>query len=152
MTAVEGGIEAGNLQDMWLSLQNSPDWRKIVRLMQRRERLETSETIDDSFIDDRRRTVVWTSVNDTVPDDDRKRPADLLPQEAYQLLQRCRHGIHLGRRPRLVDKQLTLGILRNQVGVRAYSLYLSLEAAFEPVALADLEQLELDARAAGVHD
>ena len=38
----------------------------------------------------------------------------------------------------------------DQVGVRADALDLSLEAALKPVARSDLEQLELDARAARI--
>ncbi len=151
MPAMEGRVEAGHLQNLRLPLQDRPDWRQIVWLMQRSERHETREAVEHKFADDGRRAVVRTAVNDTVADDDRQPTADLRSKERDDLVERCRHATHFRRRPRLVDEQFPFGIFGEQARVRADTLDLSLEAPLEPVARADLEQLELDARAARIH-
>ena len=47
MASVESGIEAGNLQQVRLSLQDRADRAKVVGLMERCERNETFEPVDD---------------------------------------------------------------------------------------------------------
>ena len=46
MAAMEGGVEARDLQHLWLPLQDRFDWRQVVWLMQRGERYETREPVD----------------------------------------------------------------------------------------------------------
>src|SRR4029078_11215712 len=93
MPAMEGGIEAGDLQDLRLPLQDGPDWRQIVRLMQRCKRHETREAGEHKFADDRRVAVVRAAVNDTMADNDRQLSADLRSKESDDLVERCRHAI-----------------------------------------------------------
>ena len=148
---MEGGVEARDLQHLWLPLQDRFDWRQVVWLMQRGERYETLEPVDHQFADNRRRAVVRPAVNDTVADDDRKFTADLRAQEPDDFVERCRHGIYLRGRPGLIDQQFPFRAFGDQVRVRADAFDLSLEAPLKPVACSDLEQLELDARAARIH-
>ena len=78
MASVEGRIEAGNLQQVRLPLQDRADWAKIVGLVQRSERNEAFEPIDDRIADDGRLAVVRSAVHDAMADRGRQLSADLL--------------------------------------------------------------------------
>src|SRR5262249_46323742 len=78
--------------------------------------------------------------------------SDLGTQELHDLAKRRRHVSHLGGRPGLVDEDLALDALGGKMRTDADPLDLSLEPPQQLIAGADREQLELDARAAGVDD
>ncbi len=46
MAAMEGGVEAGDLQQLRLPLQDRADWRQVVGLVQGGERHETLEPVE----------------------------------------------------------------------------------------------------------
>ena len=87
-----------------LPLQDRFYGRKVVRLVQRCERHQLPKTLKHQFVDDCRRAVVRAAVDDAVPDDNGKSAADLRAKKSYDLVECRRHGVHLRRRPRLIDE------------------------------------------------
>ena len=84
---------------------------------------------------------------------DRDRQAsNLCAQELYHLAQGRGHVAHLPARPCLVDKDFALRVFGDEARMDADPLDLAFQAALQPIARADGEQLKLDARAAGVDD
>ena len=64
VTAVKGGIEAGDLRQVGLHGGDRADAGEIVRLMQRRERTERLQPGEHSRIDAHRRSIAmppWTT-------------------------------------------------------------------------------------------
>ena len=84
--------------------------------------------------------------------DRNRQGSDLGTQELHDLAERRRDVGDVGPRPGLVDEDFTLCALGDQVRMDADALDLALEPALQLVAGANREQLELDARAAGVDD
>src|SRR5262245_65559413 len=74
------------------------------------------------------------------------------PQEPDDLVERGRHVLDFGSGPSLVDQGVAARAARDQMGLYPHALDLTFEASLRPVAGRDREQLELDARAAGVDD
>jgi hypothetical protein len=145
MAAVEGGIEAGNLQDVGLHRADRPDRQEVVRLVQRRQRDQDLQPGDHVIVDGHMRIIGRTAMNDTMTDGNRKRPAVTSPQPASQMAE-CRPRIRqVGDGKGLVRDDLPPRIPGDQAGMGADPLNLSLQVQVEDVA-DDIEELELDAR------
>jgi hypothetical protein len=71
MTAVEGCIEAGDLRQARKSIQNRPDRRQIVGLMQRRQGDVLLQIGEHAVIDQDRSIVLGTAVDDPMSDRNR---------------------------------------------------------------------------------
>ena len=151
VTAVKGRIEAGDLKELRLPRSHRADRAEIVRLMQRRKRRERIETLQHGLGDHRRRAVVRAAMHDTVANGGGKL-ADMRPQEPDHLVERGRYVLDLGSGPGLVDQGVAAHAARDQMGLYRHALDLTFQAPLEPIAGRDGEQLELDARAAGVDD
>ena len=68
--AVERGIEAGDLRQLRRALEQAPDRREVVRLMQRRERNQLLERRHHVRIDAHRLREVEPAVHDAMSDAD----------------------------------------------------------------------------------
>ncbi len=68
VAAVKGGVETGDLRRKGKDFARRVDAGHVVRLMQRRQRLQVSELFQHAFVDDRRRGIVHASVHDSVAD------------------------------------------------------------------------------------
>ena len=119
--------------------------------MQRRKRRECIETLQHGLGNHRRRAVVRAAMHDTVADGGGKL-ADMRPQELDHLVERGRYVLDLGSGPGLVDQGVAAVAARDQMRLYRHALDLTFQAPLEPIAGRDGEQLELDARAAGVDD
>ena len=151
MAAVKAGVEACDLRQLRLPLQQGADRAEIVRLVERRKRGEGLKPLDHGSVDQSWGAVVGAAMHHAVADGDGQR-SDLGAQEFDQPAQGSRHVGHLGGGPGLVDQDFAPGALGNDMRTDSDALDLALEPALQPIAPADREQLELDARAAGVDD
>ena len=151
MAAVERGIEAGDLGDFRMARADLPDRRQIVRLVQRGQRHKLLKTVQHRVVHQDRCCEVRPAMHDPVadrtwhaakpPDQPRFKPAERRIQVRY-----------LVRRVSLVDQARPASILGRQMRPGADSLQLTLERELQPVAVDEVEQLELDARRAGIND
>ena len=150
MVSVEGGVEAGDLRHLGRDLHREADRREIVRLVQRRERLVAGEPAEDALVDPHRMVELGPPVNDTVADSpkleafERRQPGAGLGDRRGQV------G-NLGRLIAALDDPGAGAVGRTQAGPDADAVDLPAQAPFER-ALSDLEDLELQARRAGVDD
>src|SRR5262249_6548357 len=151
MAAMEGGVEAGDLGELRLPLQQGSDGAEIVRLMEWRKRRKSLESLDHGCVDQNRRTVIRTAMHHAVSDRDGQ-ASDLGAQELNDLAERGRHVGGLGRRPGLVDENFAFCVLGSEPWLDANPLDLPLQATLQLIVRVDLEQLKLNTRAAGVDD
>src|SRR5262245_22081605 len=151
MITVKGRIEAGDLEKLRLPRPHRADRGEIVRLMQRRKRRICIKTLQHGLGDDRRGAIVGAAMHDTVPYGSGKL-ADMLAQEPDDLVERGRHVLNLGRGPSLVDQGVATHVARDQMGLYPHALDLAFQPPLKLIAGPDGEQLELDARAAGISD
>ncbi len=151
MAAMEGGIEASDLRQLGSLRQQRADRRQVVGLVQRCERDVTIETGEDFAVDQHRTRVFGTAVYDAMADGDE---IDLLrlAQPRPGSLQRRREIAHLVRRVGAVDQRFCVGAFGAQPRPRADPVHLALDQALEIAASPDLEDLELEARGAGIDD
>ena len=131
MASVEGRIEAGNLQEVGLSLEYRADRRQVIGLVEGGERDEPLEPLEHSPADDGRLAIVGAAVDDAMTDCRRQLPADLPAQEGDDLVEGRRHVAHLRRGPRFIDERLPIDVLGHQVRPCADALDLSSEAPLE---------------------
>ena len=152
VAAVEGGVEAGDLRQPGPAGADRADRRQVVRLVERGERHQRLELLQERVVDQHRGGVVRAAVHDPVADRDR-RGAQVLEQPAAEHLLRPPDVGGLLRRDLPVDGLAALGVLRREPRPRrADALDLAPEQPGQVAALPDPEELELDARAAGVED
>src|SRR5262245_22157245 len=151
MAAVKGSVEAGDLGKLRLSLHQRADWPEIVRLVEGCERAEGLKALDHGGVDQNRSAVVRAAVHHAMANGDGQR-SNLGAEKLHDLAQGRGHVGHLGGRPGLVDEDIALGALDDEVRPDADPLDLALEPTLQLIACADREQLEFDARAAGVDD
>jgi hypothetical protein len=151
MTAMKGGIEASHLRQFPTARPDRPDRRQIVRLMERGQRYQAREPIENGVIDQRRLGEIGAAMGHAVADSRGQRTAQLLLQPGDGLVQRGRYVCDRARGPSAVDQGLPVLALCQQMRVRADAIDLPLQAPHKSVA-ANGEQLKLDARAAGVED
>ena len=64
---MECGVETGDLRQTRMRLADRPNWREIMRLMQRREGNKSREVLDDLICQQQWRRIFSTAMNDTVP-------------------------------------------------------------------------------------
>ena len=64
---MESGVETGDLRQTRMRRADRPNWREIMRLMQRREGNESREVLDDLICQQQWRRIFGTAMNDTVP-------------------------------------------------------------------------------------
>jgi hypothetical protein len=152
MTSVEGSVEAGDLQQMRLPLQNRADRAKIVGLMQGREGYEALEAADNRIVHNGRLTVVRPAMHNAMADGCGQVSAHLLSQERDDFIERRRHLAYFPSRPRVIDEGFSLDVFRHQMRACADTVDLSFHAPLKLVMSDNCEQLELDARAAGVEN
>src|SRR5215475_14172464 len=72
MVAMEGGIEACNLQKCWRLAHQRANRRQVVRLVKRRQRDELLELLEGRRIDDRRCMKLRAAMNDAMTHGDRE--------------------------------------------------------------------------------
>ena len=151
MASVEGRIETGHLRQLRKALHQTANGRKVVRLMQRRERNEPREVCDHFGVDLSWAIVVRTAVNNPMTDSDRL--------EVLRVLQPPSRGSHRGRdvwhlfqRIGLVDQERVVRPVRTQTRPRSNSVKLTFHQTFEAGPSLDLKHLKFDARRAGVDD
>ena len=149
---VKGRIEAGNLKELRLSLQNRADRGQVVRLVEGREGNQALQPSDDFRSDGDRFAVVGTAVNDAMAHRSRQPSTDLLPQEYNDFFERSRYAADVRHGVPRIDQGAPLGILGQEPGSRADAIDLALHAPIKPIMTCNSEQLELDARAARVDD
>jgi hypothetical protein len=151
--AMEGRVEAGGLQDLGLHGTDRPDRQEVVRLVQRCERDQGFQIGDHVIVDGHVRIVGRTAVHDTMADRNRKCPALVSPQPAPQMAERRPSIRQIGRGKTLLGDHLLPRVPGDQAGVGADALDLSPQVQIETVGITgDLEELELEARRAGVGD
>ena len=154
MAAMEGGIEAGNLQ------QAAAAAAEIARIGPRllgwcsgASGAKRFKPIEHGVVDERS---ARCSPDRRARRDGRRRWAgfaDLLAQELDDLVERCRHAAHFAPRPCPVDKRLAASRpWRTSRGCEPMPSICPFMTPLEPVAVANREQLKLDARAAGIDD
>lgn len=68
VTAVESGVEAADLQKLWLALPHGPDRGEIVPLVRRSERRKRVEPREYGIVDDDGFAVVRTAMHDAMTD------------------------------------------------------------------------------------
>ena len=68
LAAVEGGVEAGDLRHARVERHGEADGREIVGLVQRRQRLERREPIEDRGIDQHRPGMAGPAMHHPVAD------------------------------------------------------------------------------------
>ena len=88
LTAMERRIEARDLRQVGPSLQQHPDRREIVRLMQRRQRHVLVERLDDRRVDAHRGRELEAAVHDTMPDAHHPMHGEMRLQKAHQVIER----------------------------------------------------------------
>lgn len=150
VSPVKRGIEAGNLGQVRKPMQDRPDRRKIVGLMQWGQRYKAFKLIEHSIGHDCWRRVGWSTVHDAMPDGHRQSSTHLGAQEDHELVERGRHGGDLSRGPCLVRQALASDAPGPEARLHADAVDLPFQAPLKPVIPADLEHLKLDAGAARV--
>ena len=90
MAAMKGRVEAGDLRQLRLPLQQGADGAEIVRLMERRERREGLEPLENGIVDEDRGAIVGAAMNHAMTDRDGQ-ASDLCAQELHDLAECCRH-------------------------------------------------------------
>ena len=144
MAAMERGVEAGDLRQLRKALADRADRRKVVRLVQRRERHEALELRDHLVVDQNRLRVDRPAMDDAMPDGG-KVDAVLLPQHGAGDLDRGGEIAHLAGLIGLIGENRVVGAGRLQP--RAGSDAVDLTANDRRRAAARRrEHLELEAR------
>jgi hypothetical protein len=149
--AMEGGIEAGDLRQLRLSLPQRADRAEVVGLVEWSQRREGLKPLERDIVDQNWLAVIRPAMNHAMADRSRQ-GSDLGAKELDDLAQGCGHIRRVSSGPGFVDKSFALHGLGREVGMDANALDLPLEPAPQLIASADQEELELDARAAGVDD
>src|SRR2546425_4015661 len=148
---MEGGVEACDLRQLGPELRERLDGREVVGLVERRERNERFELLQDVGRHADGSGVLDAPVNHTVPrgDHGRLRRARLDPGE-----DRAERVVMADRRPPGLVREPGAGrIMRDEVGARAQTVDLAAEAPRERRrSLTDFEHRELDRRRARVDD
>ncbi len=104
--AMEGGVEARDLGHTRHALDCRADRREVVRLVQRRERRQRCEFVNQRRRDEARPVVVLPAMHDAMAECEERSAAQLLAQPRQQRDQR------LGRRAGRVGGQVGHGELR----------------------------------------
>ena len=140
-SAVEGGVEAGDLRHPRIELHREADGREIVGLVQRRQRLERRQPVEHRGIDPHRPRMVRPPMHHPVAD----RPDGEVPERAHpaeDLARRRRQVGHLRRREAALDQHRARGVGRPELRPHAHPVDAAAETALQPVAL-DREDLDL---------
>ncbi|CFN72128.1 Uncharacterised protein [Bordetella pertussis] len=150
--AVEGRVEAGHLRDVRPALADHADGRKVVGLVQRRQRGEIVQLRQHVVVDQHRRIVLGAAMHHAVTDG-AGRAAQVAAEPGAQHFLGARH---VGRvRGRHVALEQGVAVLGADAQVRARpadAVELAAQGGPQLVALGDLVQVELEAGAAGVDD
>jgi hypothetical protein len=67
LRAVEGGVETRHLRQLGVKFRKRRDGVEVVRLMQRRQRNQAGQFVDDIRIDANRAGIVRSAMHDAVP-------------------------------------------------------------------------------------
>ena len=149
MAAMERGVEARDLGHLRPARADLADRRQIVRLVQRRQGHQPLEPLQHRVVHQDRRVEIRAAMDDPVAD--RARGAAEPAEEPRLDPVQCRaHVRYLARRVRLVGQHRAGGVLGGEMRLGADALELTPERQPEPVGRGDVEELELDARRAGV--
>src|SRR3974390_2972753 len=145
VTSVKGRIEAGDLGQLGIVLEQCPDRRKVVRLMQGSERNIPIELIDDCGINQNWLYEFWPTMHhavsnrDQVPTLDRAQPVAGCSNSTGDIA-------YLISAVRLVDQNCFIRSLRTQMRLRANTIHLAPDDAFETRFSVSLKNLEFHAR------
>ena len=120
--------------------------------MQRSERAEPLEFMEQRGINGDGLAVSRPTMDNTVPNRHRQASANLLAQKGDKLVERRGHGGNFRRRPCLIDQDFPRRALGKQSGLDTDTFDLTFEAPLKLVSNSNSEQLKLDARAARIHD
>ena len=88
LAAVEGGVEAGNLRQARQAPADDPDRFEVVGLMQRRERHQRLERLEDGVVDQHRAGEGLAAMHDPVSDRGELASLLMLPQPGDEVQQR----------------------------------------------------------------
>ena len=149
LAAVERGVEAGHLRQLRQPLEQHPDRRQVVRLVQRRERDVLFERREHRRIDAHRLGVLEAAVHDPMTDADEPVLGEPLTQERDEVIERAVMTERDALAPRLLVDGRAAAVLGNEARRRVQPL--GLPARDEREALRAVgEQRELEARRARV--
>jgi hypothetical protein len=143
--SVKSGIETSDLRQIWVTLPSRADRRQIIGLMERGERSESLELVENDFVDESWFTIVQPSVYHTMPDGGRQCLADLGLEKLYDSVQRFAQAIDLGCGPSLINKYLSFGAGHTQSRTHAHAVDLPFQTSMKLTANRDREDLKLDA-------
>ena len=150
VAAMEGGIEHADLRQFWQSFAHGFDRGQLTGQVQGHERHQRAQIRVDLVVDEGGRRIPGPTKNQPMADRDGQFALEVLMQPVGQLGQ-CRTDVgHLLRSERSIDQLPARGVARGETrfGTDPFNLAFENEAQF--VARARLEELELDARTAGV--
>ena len=152
LAAMEAGVEAGHLRHVGQPLGHRVDGGQVVRLMERGERRQLAQLVEDLRRHDRRPGEVRAAVDDAMPDAEHAGAAVALAQPRGQRVERgapvAHARVELG-----VDQALARVALDGEPRRRADAV--DLPARFEAPRVAVRPppvDAELEARGAGVED
>src|SRR6185312_5789851 len=148
---VERGVEARDLRYAGRALREDADRREVVRLVQRRERRQPREIVDDRRRQPHRRDVALAAVHDPVPDRGERRAIVRLAEIVEQELDRAVVRIELTHGECALRKRRTAGISRGERR-RAEQVVDDAGLREREVVAVDREHGELEARRARVDD
>jgi hypothetical protein len=147
LSAMERRVEARHLGQVGPALEQEPDRRQVVGLVQRGERNELRQVFEHRAVDAHRFGVPEPAVHDAVPDARELQLAELLPHERHDVLQRAIVAELAAFAQVRVETVAPAGSLRRSA---ARCDGLGLAAHHQPGRRP--EQRELDARRAGVEN
>ncbi len=151
MAAMKGGVEAGDLRQIRETGQDRTDRRQIVRLMKRRQRNVAFQSRQYVLIDPDRPVVVRAAMHDAMPDRNRI-DLQLSAQPGACCRERGRDIADGFALIAAVDQHGAIGRGDAQPRPASDAVHLALDLALQAAVLLDPEDLELDARRAGIGD
>ena len=147
---VECRVEARHLGRRVRLLGDAPDWREIVRLVQRRKRDQSRQVIGDVGVDALRHLEARTAVHDPMSDADQSAVGNLGAQPVHEKLG-CQFVIRLDAvHPRLLAERVAIGIARRKMSGDADAFDLPFQSKAQ--IFRRVIERELDARRARVQN
>ena len=151
VVAMKRGIEAGDLRQRREVVEQRPDRRQIMRLVQRRQRDVAFQPCHDRMVDQHRAPMIGPAMHDTMAD---RNGVDLefVTQPGAGDRHRGRNIRNGLDRISPVGQRITGGTIRAQSRTAADSIHLSLDLPLQPALAFHREDLKLHAGGAGIDD
>jgi hypothetical protein len=151
VAVVEGSIEARHLQQVGMAVQQRADRGQVIGLMQRCERNVLLELREHRLVDDDRPVICRPTVNHAVTNREQVQPLGLAKPGGHGGHRRGNVG-DLVRCVGFLDERGLIAPACRKVRPGADALELTFDQKSQLEGLLDGENLELDARRAGVDD